>query len=219
MAAATQTRDPLSRARVLEAALRYVDEHGLAALSMHKLGAELGVKGMSLYHHVQGKDGLLDGIVEAMWGELELPADPAGDWRAEVRTLVRSLREVVHRHPKAAPLLMSRPVIPTAMLQFYDCYLRRLAEGGLPQQRAVELLRTVTAYGFGFALAELTWMELDVAEPADELRSFRHVTDRVPAGTPDHLVRTALLICTGCDMAAQFDLGIDLMLRGLESDR
>jgi AcrR family transcriptional regulator len=214
MSVTTATREPLSRERVLRAALVYVDEHGLAALSMHKLGAELGVKGMSLYNHVTGKDGLLDGIVEAMWAEVALPAEPVGDWRGEVRALVRSLRDLVHRHPAAAPLLLSRPVMPTSALEFYDHYLRRLTDGGLRQQRAVELLRTVTAYGFGFALAELTWLETD---SPDDLRSFRHVSERVPAGTPDHLVRTALLVCTGCDMNAQFDLGIDLMLRGLDA--
>ncbi len=110
--------------------------------------------------------------------------------------------------------MLSRPVRPTSAPEFYDHYLRRLTEGGLPQQRAVELLRTVTAYGFEFALAELTWLETD---SPDDLRSFRHVSERVPAGTPDHRVRTALLVCTGCDMNAQFDLGIDLMLRGLDA--
>ncbi|MGH3712814.1 MAG: TetR/AcrR family transcriptional regulator [Micromonosporaceae bacterium] len=205
---------------MLQAALRYVDEHGLSALSMHKLGAELGVKGMSLYNHVPGKDGLLDGIVEAMWAEVPLPQETGTDWRRDVRALAQTLRDLVHRHPKAAPLLMSRPTMPTPALELLDRYLRRLTEGGLPQQRAVELMRTVYGYGIGFALAELTWMESDAAAPAgDDLRSFRHVTDLVPAGTPDHLVRTALLLCTGCDMAAQFDLGIDLMLRGVEAEK
>jgi len=104
-------RPRLTREKVLKAALEFVDANGLAALSMHKLGAELGVQGMSLYSHVASKDALLDGIVEAMTWEAEMPA--AGmDWRDALRHLAREIRGVILRHPAAAPLLVSRRVMP-----------------------------------------------------------------------------------------------------------
>lgn len=221
MVAATEARTPLSRRRILQAALDYVDQHGLAALSMHKLGAELGVKGMSLYNHVKSKDRLLDGIVEAMWAEVELPDEAAPSWQHDVRSFAQSLRHMVHRHPQAAPLLLSRPVMPIQALEFFNSYLRRLQDGGLvPLERALELVRTVTAYAFGFALAELAWMESSEPSPQidDGLRSFRHVSGIVPTDAPDYLIRTAMVLCTRCDMDAQFGFGIDLMLRGLDAE-
>ena len=106
------------------AALDYVDAHGLTALSMHKLGAELGVKGMSLYSHVDSKDALLDGIVEAMWAERELPDTTGMDWRDAPRSYARMLRAIIRRHPNAAPLLANRPVMPVDSLEVLDRYRR-----------------------------------------------------------------------------------------------
>jgi AcrR family transcriptional regulator len=215
--AVTGTRTPLNRARILRAALAYVDEHGLDALSMHKLGAELGVKGMSLYNHVDGKEGLLDGILEAMWAEVGIPEE-AGSWRQDVRTFAQALRSMIHRHPEAARLVMNRQILPTAALEFFNTYLRRLEAGGLPQDRAAELVRTVIAHAFGFAFFELTWGENQApsVEPDDGLRSFQHASSIVPKNTPEHLLRTAIVLCTRCDMDGQFNSAIDLMLRGME---
>jgi AcrR family transcriptional regulator len=209
----------LSRAQVLRAAVRYVDEHGLDALSMHKLGAALGVKAMSLYKHVANKDDVLDGIVDELW--TEIPAEPpAGDWRAAVRTLAGSLRELVHRHPHAAPLLTSRRALPEHALRVCQTYLRIMREGGVPEQCAVALLRTIVTYGIGYPLAELSCYDAQAAGPvdtADEVARLRWVTSLLPADASDDLVRTALLVCGDCDMAGQFQIGIDLMISGLDS--
>jgi AcrR family transcriptional regulator len=202
---------------VLEAALAYADAHGLDALSMHKLGAELGVKGMSLYNHVQGKDGLLDGIVELLWSELD--ADPAasGDWRAAIRSLTASLRDLVHRHPNAAPLLMSRQVMPEPALRICDAYLNVMVDGGVPEECAVGLLRTAFAYGFGYALAELSCLPAGPRPgEGDDLQRFRRMSTLIPNDVPDHLMRVALKVCGDCDMSVQFTIGIDLMIRGLD---
>src|SRR6266540_1855700 len=126
-------RAPLSRQQVLRAALDYVDQHGLEALSMHKLGAELGVKAMSLYKHVADKDDILDGIVDLLWDEI--PAEPAaGDWREAIRQLAAALRDLVHRHPHAAALLVCGDCDMTAqfrigvdlMIHGLDAYLATL---------------------------------------------------------------------------------------------
>jgi len=209
-------RAPLSRQQVLGAALDYVDEHGLAALSMHKLGAALGVKAMSLYKHVADKDDILDGIVDLLWAEI--PADPpAGDWRDAVRRLAASLRDLVHRHPSGAPLLMSRPGLRERPLLIAHGVLQLMREQGVPERCAVPLLRTVIPYGIGFALAELSLPPPPPAGPDSEIALIRQVTGLLSPDVSDALVRTALLVCGDCDLTAQFHIGVDLMIRGLDA--
>src|SRR5689334_6752595 len=152
----TPPRTPLSREQVLRAALSYVDELGLDALSMHQLGARLGVRAMSLYNHVEGKDGLLDGLVELLWTDLE-PTEEPGDWRQRLRGLAEAAREMVRSHPAAAPLVMSRPVMPVGALRIFKAQLVALQEAGFSRRRAAEVVRTVVAYAFGYALSELCW--------------------------------------------------------------
>jgi AcrR family transcriptional regulator len=205
---------------VLRTALAAVDAHGLDELSMHRLGAELGVRAMSLYKHVDGKDGLLDGLVELLWSEVraDSPA-PDADWRDAIRGLAHSLRDVVHRHPHAAPLLMSRQVLPEEALRIFDTYLRVMLDGGVPEEQAVALLRTVFAYGFGYALAELSCLPAGPAGAGEcnELTRVRYMCALIPSNVPEHLLRVALKVCGDCDMSAQFALGIDLMIRGLDA--
>ncbi len=209
-------RAPLSRQQVLRAALEYVDEHGLEALSMHKLGAALGVKAMSLYKHVADKDDLLDGIVELLWAEI--PAGrPAGDWREAIRQLAADLRSLVHRHPAAAPLLTSRPGFRERPLLIAHGVLQAMRDGGVPERCAVALLRTVFPYGIGYALAELSLPPPPPPGPDSEIALIRQVTGLLSAEASDELVRTALLVCGDCDMTSQFHIGVDLMIRGLDA--
>lgn len=212
-------RQTLNRQRVLEAALAYADEHGLAALSMHKLGTVLGVKAMSLYNHVEGKDDVLDGLVELLWCEVAADVPTAGDWRVAMRGLATSLRELVRAHPHVAPLIMSRQLMPEPALRVCDTYLEVMRGDGVPEECAVPFLRTVFAYGFGHALAELSCLPSGPAdEPdCDELARMRRVTALIPPDVPDHLARVALQVCGDCDMGAQFAIGIDLMIHGLDA--
>ncbi|HZD68639.1 MAG TPA: TetR/AcrR family transcriptional regulator C-terminal domain-containing protein [Actinomycetes bacterium] len=209
-------RAPLSRRQVLRAALDYVDRHGLDALSMHKLGAELGVKAMSLYKHVTHKDDVLNGIVDLLWDEIP-PEPPAGDWREAVRQLAAALRDLVHRHPHAAPLLMSRQEIREHPLRIAHGVLRRMRESGVPERCAVALLRTVFPYGIGYALAELSLPPPPPPGPDSEIALIRQVSGMLSPEASDELVRTALLVCGDCDMTAQFRIGVDLMIRGLDA--
>lgn len=213
-------RPPLSRRQVLRAALNLIDQHGLDALSMHKLGAELGVKAMSLYKHVADKDDLLDGIVDLLWDEL--PAEPpasAGDsdWREAVRQLAAALRDLVHRHPHAAPLLYSRQELQERPLRIAHGVLRLMRNDGVPEQCAVALLRTVFPYGIGYALAELSLPPPPPPGPDREIALIRQVAAMLSPQASDELVRTALLVCGDCDMTAQFRIGVDLMIRGLDA--
>jgi AcrR family transcriptional regulator len=192
----------------------------LAALSMHKLGAELGVQGMSLYSHVESKDALLDGIVEAMSWEAQPP--PAGDtgWRDALRRLAAEIRAVIRRHPAAAPLLASRPVMPTRRLEQLDAYATLLMRSGFAEDRAMDVLRTVYTYAHGYALAEACYTACADCGPwpDDELSQMRRVTEMVPRDAPDHLLRLAMLFCGRCNMDDQFNLGIDLMICGLDRE-
>jgi AcrR family transcriptional regulator len=112
-------RVPLTRARVLRRALRIADKQGLAALSMRKLAQELGVEAMSLYHHVENKDDIVDGLLEVVVSEIEVPKI-GDDWREAMRRRARSAHDVLTAHPWATMLLMSRVSIGPAMMRYVD---------------------------------------------------------------------------------------------------
>jgi AcrR family transcriptional regulator len=213
-------RPRLTREKVLRAALEFTDANGLAALSMHKLGAELGVQGMSLYSHVQNKDALLDGIVEAMSWEAEMPPAEGTDWRDALRHLAGEIRGIILRHPAAAPLLVSRRIMPTRRLEQVDAYTGLLMRAGFTEERAMDVLRTVYMYAHGYALAEACFTACADCGPwpGDELSQMRRVTQMVPREAPDHLLRLAMLFCGRCDLDDQFNLGIELMIRGLDCE-
>lgn len=202
-------RVPLTRHRILQTALRYVDEHGLAALSMHKLGAELGVKGMSLYNHVAGKDDLLDGLVEMLWSRVESAAPTRADWREGMRGFAHAMRAVMHRHPNAASLITSRQVIPAPALRTVQLHVAAATRDGLPEERAYALLRTLTSYALGTALAEVCWGQTGTGRRPD-------VADLLRPGTSADLVAVAEVFCGRSDADAQFELGLALMLRGVD---
>jgi AcrR family transcriptional regulator len=212
------TRGRLSRQRVLEVALDYADRNGLEALSMHKLGAELGVKAMSLYNHVANKDDLLNGIADLLWSQVTPPPQEADSWQQVVRTLAASLRDVIQRHPNAAHLLASTQALSEHSLLLADAYRAVLTETGLPDECAVAFLRTVISYALGQSLAELTWARAtgDGAD-ADDPTRIRRISDMLPPQASGDLVRIATWFCAECDMAQQFDLGINLMIRGLDT--
>lgn len=212
----TTPRATLTRDQVLRAALAYVDELGLEALSMHKLAARLGVKAMSLYNHVDGKDGLLDGLVDLLWSEM-VPMDGPADWRQRLRGLAHSIQATVARHPAVAPLVMSRPVLPVGALRVFKAHLDALEDAGFSRRRAVEALRTVVGYAFGSALSERCWSCAAAAAESD-LARLRRVNQLLPEEVPDDLLAVAMDLCGDCDLAGQFDLGLDLMLAGLQVD-
>ncbi|MQA24250.1 MAG: TetR family transcriptional regulator [Micromonosporaceae bacterium] len=208
--APTGERTRLSRRRILDAALRYIDEHGLDALSMHKLGAELGVKGMSLYNHVANKDDVLDGVVELLWFEVEAAAPVEDDWRQAVRSFAHALRDVVRRHPNAAPLVISQQVMPAPALRVVEAQTAAAVSHGITETRAHGLLRTLTSYALGSAYVEVS---LGMGGPG----CSPSVNDLLRPGIPEDLAAVAHVFCGQSDPDAQFELGLDLMLRGFAS--
>lgn len=211
-------RAPLTRQRVLEAAVGLVDEHGLGDLSMRKLGTKLGVEAMSLYNHVDGKDDLHDGIVEVLWSEAETAAKPAEGWQEAVRALAYAVRGVVHRHPGAAPLLTSRWAMPAPSLRLFGRCLRVLTEAGFRDDRAAEVVRSILAYAFGYAFTEISALAPEVCATAQEpeIQRLRRISQALPRDLPHELFQVALAVCS-CDIEQQFEVGLDLMLSGLEA--
>ncbi len=183
---------------------------------MHKLGAELGVKGMSLYNHVSNKDDLLDGVVEVLWTEVESAVTgavtTAAGWHDGVRSFARALRAIVRRHPNAAPLIISHRVMPEPALRIIQAQIIAAVADSSPEGPAYDLLRTITSYALGSALAEAHW-------GLGETGCASAVSDLLRPGIPGDLVGVAEIFCGRGDPDAQFELGLDLMLRGLAAPR
>lgn len=203
-------RAPLTRDRIVRAALRYIDTHGLAGLSMHKLGAELGVKAMSLYKYVANKDDLLDGVVEELWLEVEDAAPAKSDWRDGYRSFARALREMIHRHPNAASLTISHGTMPTPALRCIQTNITAATNSGIPDERAYAWLRTITSYALGTAFNDVNW-----SSDQDVCRTTS-VAELLPPGVLPELAEVAEVFCGQADPGAQFELGLDLMLRGID---
>ncbi len=208
-----QDRAPLSRDRVLLGAMAVADAGGIGSLTIRSLAAELGVKPMSVYHHVANKDEILDGIVDLVFSEIELPS-PDGDWRAEMRRRAISARAVLRVHPWAIPLLQSRTNPGPATLRHHNSVIGALRAAGFSMAMTAHAYALMDSYVFGFALSEAA-LPINgpetVTEVADEMM---HLFD--PAEYP-HLLEFTVehILKPGYDFGAEFEFGLDLVLDGL----
>lgn len=211
------TRRPLNRQRVLDAALAYVDEHGLAALTMRRLGAHLGVEGMSLYKHVADKEALLDGIVERLWTEVPTPSSSRIGWRRALRELAWGVLDLFRRHPKSAPLLVLREFVNLESLRCYDAYLTALQRTGFDRSGAFDAVGVVVGQALGYGLLELRCLgpNPDTTEPATDVQLIRRVTKSLPANAPDSLIQLAVELTADCDRDRCFTLAVNTLLDGL----
>ena len=199
-------RRPLSRPRVLEAAVKFADREGLDALSMRKLGADLGVEAMSLYNHVPNKDALLDGMVEVLLGELEVPPEEAG-WEERVRDAYRGFRRLARRHPNIFPLLVLRPPDTMDGVWLVEEFLKTMRGAGFDAATALYAFRTLSAYATGYAMAEIRGFAMEPGGgrdgaailPAEEFPNIAEVGEKLG----------------GVDRDAEFEFGLDLILGGL----
>ncbi|MEE1622398.1 TetR/AcrR family transcriptional regulator [Zafaria sp. J156] len=147
-------REPLSRERVVEAAVAVADRGGLAAASMRGVAAELGVEAMSLYHHVAGKDALLDALVDWVFARIELPGE-RDPWRPAMAARAASARSVLAAHPWALGLIESRRVPGPALLAHHNAVLGNLRANGFPVRLAAHAFSALDSYVYGFVLTEL----------------------------------------------------------------
>jgi AcrR family transcriptional regulator len=207
-------RLPLSRERVLRAAIVLADAGGIETLTMRKLGQQLGVEAMSLYNHVANKDDLLDGMVDLVFGEIGLPPQGA-DWRAAVRQRAFSVRAALARHPWAIGLLESRLTPGPATLRHHDAVIRCLREAGFSIALAAHAYSVLDSYIYGFAL-EQTRLPFKTAE--EVIEGAESILRQVPADAYPHLTELTVqhVLRPGYDYAEEFAFGLDLILDGLE---
>src|ERR1044072_3886041 len=205
-------RLPLTRDRVMRAALKLADRDGLASLSMRKLGDELGIEAMSLYNHVKNKDDLLDGLIDIVFAEIELPPD--ADWKSCMRRRALSARDVLARHRWAIGLMESRTTPGGANLRHHDAVLRTLREAGFSVEMAAHAYSALDSYIYGFALQQATLPY----EPNEQLHVVAET--RMQQFTADYPclteVTTELVARPGYSFADEFEFGLDLLLDGLE---
>jgi len=212
----TATREPLSRMRVLQAAVALADEAGLEGFSMRGLAQELGVVPMALYRHVANKDELVDGMVDIVFSEIELPAADL-DWRAAMRRRAISTREALKRHGWAIGMMESRRPGP-ANLRNHDAVMGCLRGGGFSFEMAIHAYSVQDAYIYGFALQERD-LGFETPGSAGEAAQRRAETIDALEDYP-YLVEVATkLRDAGYDSAVEFAWGLDLILDGLDRFR
>jgi AcrR family transcriptional regulator len=216
MAKQKSTREPLSRARVLAAAVALADDAGLDGFSMRQLGQELGVVPMALYKHFANKDELLDGMVDLVFGEIELPS-PDIDWRSAMRRRASSTREALGRHSWAIGMMESRHPGP-ANLRNHEAVMGCLRRAGFSFEMAIHAYSIQDAYIYGFALQERD-TAFETPDSAGEAAQRRAQTIGALEDYP-HLVEIATkLPQSGYDNAIEFAWGLDLILDGLDQRR
>lgn len=206
-------RSPLNRDRVVHAAIELVDEAGIEALSMRTLGKRLGVRAMALYNHVDNKDDLLDGMVDAVYGEIDPPAGP--DWKNAMRVWAISARQVLARHPWAIVLMESRTTPGPANLRHHDTVQGVLRQARFSTRSATFAYSLLNCYIYGFALQEAS---LPFGTP-DELAAMSGaIVQQMPADEYPHLREAAVeLPASGFNFADQYETGLDLILDGLDT--
>ena len=143
----------ISREQILGAALAIVDDHGLERLTMRRLGADLGVDPMTIYHHVPDKAALFDGITERVVAEVEIPS-PSGDWRDDLRAVTHAARAACLHHPNAVPLLGTRPPITQPAFALVEAITGILLRAGFSAEAAADGFDCVGRLVIGHVLAE-----------------------------------------------------------------
>ncbi|MGW5482766.1 TetR/AcrR family transcriptional regulator [Streptomyces sp. NPDC004008] len=208
------TRETLTRQRVLHAAVELADTGGLETLSMRRLGEALGVEAMSLYNHVTNKEDLLDGMVDLVFGEVELPT-PGDDWRQAMRQRAVSMRLVLSRHRWAIGLMESRSTPGPATLRHHDAVLGCLRQGGFSLALTAHAVSVLDSYIYGFALQEKA-LPFDTPEETAELAES--IMSGFGDGEYPYLaeIATAHVMRPGYAYSDEFAFGLDLILDGLQ---
>ena len=209
----SRPRTPLTRERVLGAAIRLADESGLAALTMRKLGAALGVEAMSLYNHVANKEEILDGLVDLVTREIEVPLDEP-DWREAMRRRADSVRAALARHPWATSLMESRANPGPATLRHHDAVIGVLRRAGFSIAMAAHAFSLIDSYLYGFALQESNLP----FENTEELANLADdILRQLPADEFPWLTEmiTEHALQPGYDYGNEFAYGLELILDGL----
>ena len=207
-----ERRPQLTRQRVMTVAIELADRDGIDSISMRKLAQELGVEAMSLYTHVRNKDDLLDGMVDAVIGQIPISADGAG-WKASLRQMALAARTVVLRHPWAARTIETRSAPGPAALRYVNAVIGIFREGGFSIAQAHHGLHILGSRALGFTQ--------DLFDDSGDLdpETAARLADALGATHP-YVVEMALAVTHSgalgpCDDDAEFEFALDLILDGL----
>ena len=209
---------PLNRERVLSAALEVIDAQGVAALTMRRLGRELGRDPMSLYRYTGNRCALLDAVAGHVMDDLPVLSG-YGDWKGQLRLLAQELRLVALRHPNVAPLLLTRPLStplglrPPGTLRPLENILSLLTAAGFRPADTARVYRAFQAFLYGHILIEL---QKYIVDPDEDEPLLRLGLQRLPARAFPRL-RALAPAMAGYDGAGELDQGLDIMLTGLEA--
>lgn len=211
-------RAPLSRERVLAAAVDLADREGIGAVSMRRVGAELGVEAMSLYNHVASKDDLLDGMVDRIVVEIDPPAETA-EWKSALRARILSARRTMLRHPWASAVIASRTQASPTLMRYMDATGGILLRGGF----SVDLMHHAF-HALGSRVLGFTQELFDDAGEMDQSPEMRAAMLAQMATEYPNLAAIvrqvahddATVVGSGCDDQVEFEFALDLMLDGLE---
>lgn len=210
-------RTPLTRQRVLMAGVKFADESGIGSLTMRKLGETLGVEAMSLYNHIANKDELLDGMVDTVFSEIELPSSQ-DDWKKAMRQRAISTRQALSRHPWAIALMQSRVKSGPATLRHHDAVIGTLRDADFSMIMTAHAFALIDSYIYGFAQQEasLPFQAGEVTAEVAEMFMMQMSPKDYPRLTEfavEHVLKPDY------NFGLEFEFGLDLILDGLERSR
>ncbi len=204
-------RPRVNHEQVIDAALELADEGGLAAVTMASVGARLGVEAMSLYRHIGNKEEMLDGLVDRVFAEIEVPAD-ARDWRDTLRRRAVSAHAALRRHTWAIGLMESRSQPGPATLGHHDAMVGILFRAGFDGRSTVRVYNVLDSYVYGFALQEAT---LPFNSPEEMALVSGQMLAAIAAAYPHLAAVQRALVGSGFDYADEFEAGLDIILKAL----
>ena len=214
---AAKRRAALTRERILRTAIGLADRDGIESLSMRNLGGKLGVEAMSLYNHVRNKEDMLDGMVDVVFSEIDLPRSGA-DWRTAMRQRAISAHQVLLRHPWAIPLMESRATPGPANLRHHDAVLGSLRTAGFSVDMAAHAYSILDGYIYGFTMTE---SRLPFSSPAKVKEVAASILGGFRPGEYPHLAEMAIdrAMKPGFRYGSEFGYGLDLILDGIDRVR
>lgn len=218
--AARERRATLTLDRIVDAAMHVADRDGLQAVSMRRIGAELGAGAMSLYRYVQRKEDLLDLLLDAAFGEIRLPDRPASDWREALRVVARETRAALKRHPWLGALLSTRPPLGPNYLRYFEHSLESLARLTEDPEGMARLGRTFSVYVMGFVgyeLAEADAQQRAGISDAEKRAVVAPYLARVMAGGALPRLRSYLPVAREQPDDRDFAFGLECVLDGMEA--
>lgn len=210
----TTRREPLTKDRIIEAALHVMDAEGLDAVTMRRIGRELGVEAMSLYNHVEDKDDILNGVTERVMAGYEYP-EWTGDWVADGRAMSHEWRRLLNLHPSVCLLLAERhkPLEGLAAFRAMDAALGLLRKAGLSERDAAQAFNALGGYILGFVVMEQGLM---LGNDDDHARQHDEAFEALQGSGLEN-VMACFPHFKDCDTDRQFEFGLDLIFRGIRA--